>query len=887
MGVSGLGPFIQRICPEVIKKLPERLKALSGKTIVIDGTLITQRLHFAPSPHPYRHVLGWYRLVRELQDDSVKAICVFDGNKRNLAKAMENERRRNVRRQEAARGMLENERLERLKKMAPLVSELTALQDRERERVAEALKSILKETEETSDVPLTLLEEPPAEASVTAQKWHASLLHDSYEELDDSDIDDILSEQGIVRVWAVEDGLGNPFGVSFETSPDALLHGCFPQTNDHVDAVHDISDHLVSLADELDVVHVHDSDLGEDISEDFFEPLEPGRMHVHDIPELQDMVSEELLLRETTHEGHAIVPAMDQTPDKSQPVTGIPSVEQLMPTEEVTIEREDAVPATYTSVEATQTTAAAPSDTTQPGIRTVAAELISVSCQEELDEHRSVPSAAEHSQMEESSTDVMSDQAQSQVTPATDKSPAVAAEALSSTATTPLDTPIEDRPPLNEYQPTAKISSAPEVLPPEAAAAVIAGKVAAAEMSVDVSQATAAPSPETIELSQDAVAVESIPVSVQEKQEEQLSTTSANRQYQVDEPTKEVISSQAVLQDEQPPPAVGISADHIPSLLTALYEQYRQSKSKLVSLPEPPAVPMPSAASFPSAEADPESESDGAAVAVAEARTEYVMSKTQAQLTAEEGVIWARLAAADADAVHTELAALEEKSTLMSESYRRRTSPPTQETYEQCREILEAMGVPCIVSDGPYEAEALASALVLQGHADYVASEDTDVLVYEAPLVRNITNRRGPLHVISGAEVRAELRLDRAGFVDFALLLGTDFSQRIKNIGPQRALRFIRAHGTIERVLEAEPRFPPRLPAPEYLEQVELARGVFATLPPIPERAALQRGACKEEAVARILKKYHLQRLAAAAEEDLDYSDTLSGNYFNDDPAAS
>ncbi len=54
-----------------------------------DGTLITQRLHFVALPHPYRHVLGWYRLVKELQDFNVNAICVFDGKERNIAKAKE------------------------------------------------------------------------------------------------------------------------------------------------------------------------------------------------------------------------------------------------------------------------------------------------------------------------------------------------------------------------------------------------------------------------------------------------------------------------------------------------------------------------------------------------------------------------------------------------------------------------------------------------------------------------------------------------------------------------------------------------------------------------------------------------------------------------------
>ena len=54
-----------------------------------DGTLITQRLHFANMPWDRRHVLGWYKIIQELKDSGVQAICVFDGQERNTAKARE------------------------------------------------------------------------------------------------------------------------------------------------------------------------------------------------------------------------------------------------------------------------------------------------------------------------------------------------------------------------------------------------------------------------------------------------------------------------------------------------------------------------------------------------------------------------------------------------------------------------------------------------------------------------------------------------------------------------------------------------------------------------------------------------------------------------------
>ncbi|KAH9989661.1 hypothetical protein BJV77DRAFT_948211 [Russula vinacea] len=89
MGVLGLTPFLYKTCPQVITHLPNRLKFLSNKTLVIDGTLVTQRFHFAPMPHQYRHILGWYRLVHELREHGIRAICVFDGEERTLAKSNE------------------------------------------------------------------------------------------------------------------------------------------------------------------------------------------------------------------------------------------------------------------------------------------------------------------------------------------------------------------------------------------------------------------------------------------------------------------------------------------------------------------------------------------------------------------------------------------------------------------------------------------------------------------------------------------------------------------------------------------------------------------------------------------------------------------------------
>ena len=64
---------------------------------------------------------------------------------------------------------------------------------------------------------------------------------------------------------------------------------------------------------------------------------------------------------------------------------------------------------------------------------------------------------------------------------------------------------------------------------------------------------------------------------------------------------------------------------------------------------------------------------------------------------------------------------------------------------------------------------------------------------------------------------------------------------------------------------------------------MELGRGVFNALPPLPPRERLTRGHFDEKLVSDTLDKYGLRRYA---EDDWDYSQALSGNYFSDNPAA-
>lgn len=150
--------------------------------------------------------------------------------------------------------------------------------------------------------------------------------------------------------------------------------------------------------------------------------------------------------------------------------------------------------------------------------------------------------------------------------------------------------------------------------------------------------------------------------------------------------------------------------EDIESQLSNLYLSYRRSVSRLATLSDPFDS---SPSSIPSV-GDPD------------AQAEIMMTKAQYQLTLEEGRFWDGFSAELRESkLPDALKRLSQRSEYMSASFERRMNPPTSSTYTESKEILNAMGVPCLEASGAYEAEALASSMVLNGLADYVISEDT------------------------------------------------------------------------------------------------------------------------------------------------------------------
>jgi len=152
----------------------------------------------------------------------------------------------------------------------------------------------------------------------------------------------------------------------------------------------------------------------------------------------------------------------------------------------------------------------------------------------------------------------------------------------------------------------------------------------------------------------------------------------------------------------------------------------------------------------------------------------------------------------------------------MVEAYKRAKTSfrVTSEMINECKDLLELMGVLYIQAES--EGEAQAAYMVKKGDAWAVASQDYDALLFGAPiLIRNlaISGRRR----VAGGEivyVKPEIiylkdvleanNLTQEQLIDIGMFLGTDFHKGIKGVGIKMALKYIKKYGDFKTTCERE-----------------------------------------------------------------------------------
>jgi flap endonuclease-1 len=157
--------------------------------------------------------------------------------------------------------------------------------------------------------------------------------------------------------------------------------------------------------------------------------------------------------------------------------------------------------------------------------------------------------------------------------------------------------------------------------------------------------------------------------------------------------------------------------------------------------------------------------------------------------------------------------AIEEGDLARAYSKATMTSRLTRAMVAEARELLRLMGIPTV--QAPSEAEAQAAHMAATSHVWAAASKDYDALLFGAPRTVRFLTISGKEFLPSRGESRPivpELldlerllhgwEITREQLVDLAILVGTDFNDGVKGIGPKKALALVRKYGEIEQMPE-------------------------------------------------------------------------------------
>eukprot|EP01059_Diplonema_ambulator_P005513 TRINITY_DN15262_c0_g1_i1.p1 TRINITY_DN15262_c0_g1~~TRINITY_DN15262_c0_g1_i1.p1 ORF type:complete len:406 (+),score=136.31 TRINITY_DN15262_c0_g1_i1:46-1218(+) len=170
--------------------------------------------------------------------------------------------------------------------------------------------------------------------------------------------------------------------------------------------------------------------------------------------------------------------------------------------------------------------------------------------------------------------------------------------------------------------------------------------------------------------------------------------------------------------------------------------------------------------------------------------------------------------------------AVDEGDAELIEKMSKRTVRVSKEQTEECKKLLQLMGIPCV--DALTEAEAQCAELVRVGKAWAVGTEDMDALTFGAKiLLRHLSYSEAKKQPILEFHIKAvleSLEMTQDQFVDLCILLGCDYCGRIPGIGPVRAYEAIKKHKTIEKFIESLD--PKKYPLPDPYPYAE-ARKLF------------------------------------------------------------
>jgi len=177
---------------------------------------------------------------------------------------------------------------------------------------------------------------------------------------------------------------------------------------------------------------------------------------------------------------------------------------------------------------------------------------------------------------------------------------------------------------------------------------------------------------------------------------------------------------------------------------------------------------------------------------------------------------------------------------------------------EHAKRLLDCMGVPWV--QAPSEGEIQCAHMCKRGDVWASGSQDYDSLLAGSPrLVRNlsITGKRKVPNKEVYVDVKPQLielqpALDRLGITQdqlivLGIMVGTDYSEGVRGVGPKSALKLVQEHRTLEDTL-AHVEWTSVVPAHEVYE--------FIKNPPVTDDYELE---WREPDAAKLLEFMHVE----------------------------
>lgn len=156
--------------------------------------------------------------------------------------------------------------------------------------------------------------------------------------------------------------------------------------------------------------------------------------------------------------------------------------------------------------------------------------------------------------------------------------------------------------------------------------------------------------------------------------------------------------------------------------------------------------------------------------------------------------------------------AMEKGDLELAKTKAQASSTVNREIVKSAKELLSLMGVYHI--NAPGEGEAQASVMCKERMVDLVGSQDYDTLLLGAPLIaRNLTvsgRRKLPgkniyinvrPELVDLGETLGKLQVTQEQLVWIGMMLGTDFNEGIRGIGPVNALKIARTSASLADVV--------------------------------------------------------------------------------------